>query len=455
MPPAPTAAIPGAGGPLNRLQAVWYGVRDSLWFVPAIATVLAIGLALSTVEFDRRFIDPEDARDYFFVFGAGAEGARGVLSAVAQSIMTVTGVVFSVTIIALQLASTQYSPRVLHGFMDDRANQLVLGTFIGTFVYALLVLRFVRSDDEYVPSLSVTLAVGLALLSVGALIFFINHIANSLKVETIAARTTGETLRIIERLFPSDSAESRDWDPEVDAPLAGETTETAGEPGTIQATSSGYIQAMDLESLEDDVAPDVVLRLDRQVGDFVIHDEPLAFVWPADRADDEKLAATVRRAYTIGDERTHYQDLERGLVELVDMAVKALSPAVYEPTTVRVCLDRITELLVAIGRRAPTSRFHARAGGRVQVVTRYNQFESAVRQTIRPIRRYGESQAVVLIWILEYLARIADLVPPIHREPLRTEARETLARGEATIESSIDLEGLRRSAERTLEVLGG
>jgi len=438
---------------------MWYGVRDSLWFIPAIATALAIGLALGTVEVDRQFIDHEDARDYFFVFGAGAEGARGVLSAIAQSIMTVTGVVFSVTIISLQLASTQYSPRVLHGFMDDRANQLVLGTFIGTFVYALLVLRFVRSDDAYVPSLSVTLAVFLALLSVGALIFFINHIANSLKAETIAARTTGETYRVIERLFPSDAANDVAKAPgtrrDEGAQVSAGRMEPGGEPATVGAVTSGYVQALDLETLQRDVGPDVVLRLQRGVGDFVIRDEPLALVWPADRARDEELVATVRRVYTIGDERTLYQDLERGLVELVDMAVKALSPAVYEPTTARVCLDRITELLIAIGRRAPTSPVSTWAGGRVQMATRHNHFESAVRQTIRPLRRYGESQAAVLMWILAGIARVAEMVPPVHWESLRIEAAETLARGEATIESEIDLEGLRRAGERTMEVLRG
>jgi uncharacterized membrane protein len=430
---------------------MWYGIRDSLWFVPAIATLLAIGLALGTVEVDRQFIDHEDARDYFFVFGAGAEGARGVLSAIAQSLMTVTGVVFSVTIISLQLASTQYSPRVLHGFMDDRANQLVLGTFIGTFVYALLVLRFVRADDEYVPSLSVTLAVFLTLLSVGALIFFINHIAHSLKAERIAARATSDTLDVIHRLFPSEAADSETQEPwGQDVP-----GEPAGEPGVVAATTSGYVQALDFESLADDLDDDVLLRIEREIGRFVIRGEPLALVWPRERADDDEVRAAVRRAFTIGDERTQYQDLERGLVELVDMAVKALSPSIYEPTTAGVCLNRIAEVLVAIGRRAPRSHSRTLADGRVQLIGRHSDFESAVRLTIRPIRRYGESQTAVMLWILDSIRRVGELVPAYHHGPLITEARETLARGEAAIESAMDREGLRRAGERTLEVLGG
>jgi uncharacterized membrane protein len=434
---------------VSRLQALWYRVRDSLWFVPSIVTLVAVGLALVTVEVDRRYIDHEDVRGYFFVFGAGAEGARGVLSAIAQSLMTVTGVVFSITIIALQLASTQYSPRVLHRFMDDRANQAVLGIFIGTFVYALLVLRFVRADDEYVPSFSVSLSVLLALLSVGALIFFINHIAQSLKAETIAARTAAETHEVIARVFPArDGAgpEQQEGEPE-------ERFEPVGRPGVLRARRSGYLQALDLEGIAEATEQEATLRLELAVGDFVVEGEALAALWPARLAEDGDLADELRDAFTIGAERTPHQDVERGLVELVDMAVKALSPSIYEPTTARVCIDRITELLVHIGRRAPPSRYRSLADGRLRVIAQRDSFESAVRLTIRPVRRYGETQAAVLIWLLDSVRRVAELVPDTCREALLVEVHETLARGEAVIESHADLEEIRRAADRAIGAL--
>jgi uncharacterized membrane protein len=430
---------------LRRLRAHWLDARDSLWFIPSVLTVVAILGALGSVEIDRRFIQHEDARGYFLIFGSGADGARGVLSAIAQSMMTVTGVVFSITIIALQLASSQYSPRVLPRFMDDRANQTVLGIFIGTFVYSLLVLRFVRSDDEYVPSLSVSLAVLLTLVMVGALIFFINHIANSLKPEIIAARTAWETREVITHLYPDERG--GEADPVPREPGAG--FEPRGTPAPVRSTRSGYVQAVDLEHFAEGLETPITLELERSVGAFVIDGEPLVSVWPASAVTDE-LAERLRRAYTIGDERTLHQDMERGLVELVDMAVKALSPAVYEPTTARLCIHRLTELLVQIGRRAPASRFRTFGEGRLSVITHRNTFESSLRLAVRPIRRYGGDQAAVAIWLLKALGRVASLVPTASREALTAEVEETLARAEDRIGSSVDLSEIREAADDAL-----
>jgi uncharacterized membrane protein len=137
------------------------------------------------------------------------------------------------------------------------------------------------------------------------------------------------------------------------------------------------------------------------------------------------------------------------------MAVKALSPSIYEPTTARVCIDRITELLVHMGRRAPPSRYRSLKDGRLRVIAQRDSFESAVRLTIRPVRRYGESQAAVLLWLLDSVRRVAELVPGTGREALLVEVHETLARGEAMIESHVDLEEIRRAADRAIGALRG
>ncbi|MBA2243389.1 MAG: DUF2254 domain-containing protein, partial [Gemmatimonadetes bacterium] len=170
---------------LARLTMVWVKVRDSLWFLPALLTLLASGLAMLVVELEKRGVLALGDSDHWLL-GGGAEGARGVLSAIAGGLITVTGVVFSVTIVALQLASSQFTPRVLRNFTADRSNQLVLGVFIGTFTYTLLVLRTVRSptpdQEAFIPRIAVALAVGLVLLSIAFLIFFINHAARSIQV---------------------------------------------------------------------------------------------------------------------------------------------------------------------------------------------------------------------------------------------------------------------------------
>ena len=170
---------------LARVQVLWVRARDSLWLIPGALTLLAVLLALGLTEAERAGLFGPLGLDPL-VFGGGAEGARGVLSAIAGGLITVTGVVFSVTIVALQLASSQFTPRVLRNFTADRVNQTVLGVFIATFTYALLVLRTIRSGDDaeppFVPGLAVTLAVVLVLVSIGYLIFFINHSAHSIQV---------------------------------------------------------------------------------------------------------------------------------------------------------------------------------------------------------------------------------------------------------------------------------
>jgi uncharacterized membrane protein len=192
---------------MARIRALWSGIIDSLWFLPAVMTAAGGALALVLVRLDASVVGPLESSDLGWLFTGGAAGARGVLAAISGSLITVTGVVFSVTIVALQLASSQFTPRVLRQFMSDRANQLVLGVFIGTFTYSLLVQRTVRAVLEeggtaFVPSVSVTVAVILALVSIGFLIFFIDHAARSIQADVILQRVTHDTLDAIHLRLP-------------------------------------------------------------------------------------------------------------------------------------------------------------------------------------------------------------------------------------------------------------
>lgn len=192
---------------MGRLRLLWTRVRDSLWFLPGVLTLVGAGLAITVTQLEEVGVfDVEILRSW--AFGGGVDGARGVLGAIAGGLITVTGVVFSVTIVALQLASSQFTPRVLRNFTADRGNQLVLGVFIGTFTYTLLVLRTIRSaddgEDPFVPRVGVTLAVVLVLVAIGILIFYINHSARSIQVAAILERVAHRTIGDVRRLFPQE-----------------------------------------------------------------------------------------------------------------------------------------------------------------------------------------------------------------------------------------------------------
>jgi uncharacterized membrane protein len=178
---------------MSRLRALWWRISGGLWFVPSVMVLTAVVLALVLVEAEGSFGNL--AKKMPRLFGAGAEGAREMLSAIAGSMITVAGVVFSVTLVALSLAASQYSPRVLRTFMSDKPTQVVLGVFVSVFAYCLIVLRTIRGEQEgsFVPSLAVLGGIALAFVAIGFLVFFIHHLATAIQVSTIVSRVTNGT----------------------------------------------------------------------------------------------------------------------------------------------------------------------------------------------------------------------------------------------------------------------
>ena len=226
-----------------RLLLLWNQLRYSYWFLPALMTLAAALLAFGMVTLDGMKTGGLIEK-LGWVYSGDSDGARELLSVVAGSMITVAGVVFSIMIVALQLASSQFGPRVLRNFMQDRGNQIVLGAFISTFVYCLLVLRTIRSgDDAFVPSLSVTTGVALALMSLGVLIFFIHHAALSIQANQIVQRIGHELYEVIDHLFPEEMGEQKpEGRPEATPRYWQEVITREGRP--IRAESTGYLQSI-------------------------------------------------------------------------------------------------------------------------------------------------------------------------------------------------------------------
>lgn len=420
-----------------KLAALWVAVRDSLWFVPALVTLAAIVLAFLSLEVDR-LVGPDERAQHSLLFGGGAESARGVLGAIATGIITVTGVTFSVTIIALQLASSQFTPRVLRNFTADRGNQLVLGVLIGTFTFALLVQRAVRGEAEgveaFIPSVSVTIAVGLTLLSIGFFIFFIDHLARSIQASVLIDRVTADALDLVDRLFP--------------APLGRPASEEgadgrrvpAGPPAQIAADAAGYLQVVDEQALfhhADNHAATV--RMEVRIGEFLLPGAALASVWPAEAADEE-LTRRIRSAFVLGVERNLRQDLELAIVELVDIAIKGLSPSVNDPTTAMNCIDRLGQVLLALSHRESPPRWRTDERGRLRFLARRPEFQRIAELAFNQIRHFGAGQPAVAARTIHTLGRTAELARTEHRDAL-IELSESVVH--ASRQSVADPHGLR------------
>ncbi len=450
---------------LDRLTAFWNEVRDSLWFIPSVFTLGSVGLAILTIQVDVMDVLPT-APAGVWLFSGTASGARGVLTAIASGFITVTGVVFSITIVALQLASTQFTPRILRNFTADRANQLVLGIFIGTFTYALLVLRVVRgkgdavtakdveraaesgqSLEAFVPHLSVTVAVVLAIVGIGFLIYFIDHAARSVQASVIIDRVTKDALRTLERRLPQRVGESTDLSAEAVTPDA--------QGAVIVSHRSGYIQGVDEDELMKLIHDSgLTLRLDPEIGDYVLPGGALATVWPAGSGSREEVDHGIRTAFVMGHERTNHLDIELGLIELSDIAVKALSPGVNDPTTAILCLDRLAEILLAAGRMEAPHRVRRAHDDSATLILPQVKFDALVETALDEIRHYGVENPR---FALEFLTRMGDLghlLPRNRQTPIARQTAAMLRSARRQITEQADLREVEAAGQEALRLLG-
>jgi uncharacterized membrane protein len=400
--------------------------------------VLAAAAALGSVALDHA-IGNEWVRDLGWVWAGSADGARSVLSVVAGSVMTVVSIVFSITITALAQTSSHFGPRVLRNFTSDRGNQFVLGTFIATFVYCLLVLRTVRSIEEssFVPYLSVNIGVVLALASLAVLIFFIHHISQSIQAENLIAEVGTDFQHALPVLFPdrigqeserADAAQEEQCQRESCQP----SEQAWQEARVIAASGNGYVQRIDDERLMQLACQhDLILRLVRRPGDFVAQNSPLLGVLPPSRVVDE-VERQLRGCFSLGTHRTPHQDAGYPLQQLVEIAAHALSPGINEPFTALTCIDWLGASLRGVAEREIPSPLRRDESGQLRVLARPLSFSELAATAFDQIRLYGAQNPDVVARLLD---TIAELASHLHRD----EDRLTLARHARLIGQDADV----------------
>jgi len=369
---------------ITRLLSVWDLLRGSFWFLPSVMAAGAVFLSFGAVQLDAAM--EADAYGRFeFIYLFGPEGARAILSAVATSMITVAGLTFSITMLTLQLASSQFGPRLLRNFMRDRGNQLVLGTFISTFVYCLLVLRTVKGVEgaSFVPHLAVAIGVLLAVASLAVLIYFIHHTASSIRIETLLASLAEETAATIDRLFPERLGHG---EPEG----VGEVPDFESAQ-VVRPRTSGYVQSVDSATLLRLASQqDVVVKLVAQPGTFVTERDPLMRVLSTKPVAQGKVDS-LRATLIVGIERTPYQDLDFSIRRIVEITQRALSPGINDPTTALYCIDRLREALVRLADRRMPSRCRHDEKGRLRVVAEPVSFEAVAGGAFAAVAHYAGS----------------------------------------------------------------
>jgi uncharacterized membrane protein len=388
-----------------RIQALWFLVRGSYWFVPGLMVGAAVALSVAAITIDHSFRGRQFA-GLVGIYAGGAEGARSLLSTVASSMINVATLAFSITMVVLSLASSQLGPRLLTRFMRDTGNQVVLGTFVATFVYCLLVLRTVRAEPEFVPHVSVTVAIGLAVVSVGVLIYFIHHVAVGIQADRVIAVVARDLDGAIDEMFPRQLDERPAGDAHrSEVPLA-----FTREARPLRAQASGYIRAIDRESLLALAAErDLVVELVHRPGHFVTRGSVLARVWPPDRVEEPVIEA-IHEVIMLGAQRTLEQDVEFAVTQLVEIALRALSPGVNDPFTAVACVDRLGAAVARLAEREmPPPHCHDDAGN-LRVIVHGVDFAGAVDAAFDQIRQAARGNVAVSLRLLEAITVVLECV---------------------------------------------
>ncbi len=398
---------------MKTIRDLLINIRASLWFVPGLMIMFSIVSAFVLVEIDD-VTNNEWLMNYPRFFGLGADGSRGMLTAISSSMLTVAALSFSLTLAALAQASAQYSPRVMRNFMRDRVNQFVLGYFVSVFAYCLVVLRTIRGADEikFVPSFAVLIGLVSAIGGVVVLIYFIHHIANSLQVTNIIEHIADETVEAIENIFPEEFASAAREEKREDTLKMWREKRWV----EISADEYGYIQYIDTKSLlEFAEEKDLVIKMERGVGQFVGRGAALVSViqYSAGGANivyDEEFAEKINTYFNINRFRTIEQDVGFGIRQIVDIALKALSPGVNDTTTAVNCIDFLGIIVGELADRNLPVDVRAKDGD-VRVIAHTPAFQGYVETAFDQIRISGKGNQAVferLIGTLGYIARMTD-----------------------------------------------
>lgn len=381
--------------------------RTQLWPLPALAVVVAVAMGFVLPALDAAVDDKLPDGVTVLLFSGGPEAARSVLQAISGSLITVTSLTFSLTVVTLQLASSQFSPRLLRTFTADRFVHATLALFLATFAFSLTVLRSVRTETSegpsFVPELSVTAAFVLAISSVMGLVLFLAHLTREIRVETMMGRVNAETRDTIDRVFPEDR------------PVLVPQELPDQDKGTrIMCSESGFLTSIEAGALvQAAVDNGALIRVEREPGSSLVEGVPFATAWPIDAEDafsvetKAKLQAAISSAVTTGVERTNVQDVGFGFRQLVDVAARALSPGINDPTTAVHVLGHLSTLLCRLTHRHPGPIQITDDAGRVRVVLAMPSLGDLLELVMAQPRLYGIADPAVAERLLDLLQELS------------------------------------------------
>lgn len=425
-----------AGRAMMRIRLILNGATSSFWFLPSLISIAFLVAAWALVQI-------EQAVDLLFLADLRADGARAVLSTIAGGMMTVTSIVFSLTFVALTTMSSQFGPRLLTFFMNDKTTQIVFGVFIGAFVFALAALLRVENNAPP-PRLALGVAIILAVAAFGVMIYFVHHVATSIQADVIVARLGRQFISAIERIAQrreDNCADASMWP----APQKHETALI------VTAQDAGYLQMLDAVALARSAAQaDARVEMLVLQGDFLIVGEPLMVVFAKapQKIDADRFHACV----ALGRTRTPAQELNFEMRALSEVAVRALSPGVNDPNTAIACIHRLVEGLSEIARKKLVGDVVHLHDDAPRALERQRAFPDLLDAAFALIRRYARDDASVFAALIDGCGSLAQTVfEPRFLDALRAELDQLRVQVDQFFEAEGDRSYLREKIDRARE----
>ena len=452
--PTPTPRFPEGEKPARLRLPNWRqdALRTTFWVVPVLLIAVAIILFVVTFEIDLAAYHHHLTLPSWLRAGSPDAG-RQVLIAIAAAVITTIGVVFSITILALTLASQQFGPRMMRNFIRDLGNQMTLGVFVATFVYSVLGLGSITElpAGDFTPHLTITVAEAFLLVDLAVLIYFIHHIAKSIQLPEVIAGIARDLDQAIDAEFPDHRPDAdRVAGPTAEAAELIEKLDTRG--AAITAKHSGYLQFVGYGQLIEIAEKlDGVIRLSRRPGHFVVGGSRLATVWPAGAA--RQVESALDKAHVTGPHRTLIQDPVFAIDQLVEIAIRALSPAVNDTFTALTCIDWISAGLSKISGRVLEEGVYRGRSGKIRLIEFDPSYGRMVNRAFDKIRQAGRGMPAVIIRLIDALSHVTGSSTDRRQRATLLRQAEMIMRGaEAEVPEPNDLADIRARFERLAQL---
>jgi len=434
---------------MKKLIFFWKELLSTFWFLPALIICFAVFLSMSLVSFDHSIIISQNGWIHFFLVNS-SDSARSILSTISGAMIGVAGTVFSVTLVALTLASSQFGPRLIKNFMYVKLNQVVLGSYIATYLYCLLVLNSIKDSDGYafVPSISILVAILATIANIVLLIIFIHRIAVSIQADRVISDISDFIANQLETLFPEKMGGEKVGEEKIDISAVVSAYQNKV---SIKSPKSGYLQYISSGVLFDLVTKqDSMLKVYYRPGSYLVKDIEIAELLTHSKWEQEKIEMLLNQ-FIIGKTKTSQQDIEYSIHQMVEIASRALSPGINDPYTAIACIDNLTSTMSYLAQAKFPSKYRFDEEAKLRVIANTLDFEKVLDAAFNQIRQFSAGSTAVIIRLMEALAIIQKFTKTEdQKKAVIKHAKMVLFIGEQTVKEKNDLENIKEKAKIVL-----